>query len=201
MAISVTERAQARAALGLTSLALASLLLGGCVSPGETRLAAFQQVLADHDSATVALTQWCDAQAISDPATITARPNAGAPIAADAQTLALLEVGSQADLAYRNVALACGAVTLSYAHNWYVPARLTAQMNEALNTTGEPFGRVVAPLGFTRERLPDQLGAQPGCPPDTVLSHGGVLRLRDGTPISRVIECYTPATIAPPSSR
>ena len=185
-----------RTLITAANLAVACLLLGACASASSLRLPAFERVLAAQDSATAALTQWCEIRAISDPARILAQPGGGSPALADARTLRLLDVNSETELAYRNVALTCGAITLSYAHNWFVPARLPPAMNETLNTTREPFGRVVAPLGFTRERLPAKRGAAPGCPADTVLSHSAVLTLGDGRPISRVIECYTPATIA-----
>lgn len=187
---------------GLQTLSIRCVLVGvcllasACATSSSSRLQSFERVLAAQDSATVALTQWCETRAISDPARIVAQPGGGAPVAADARTLRLLEVNSRTELAYRNVALDCGSTTLSRAHNWFVPERLTPAMNETLNTTREPFGRVVAPLGFTRERLPSERGAGQGCPADTVLSHSAVLKLSDGTPISRVIECYTPATIA-----
>lgn len=40
----------------------------------------------------------------------------------------------------------CGVHVLSEADNWYVPARLTDEMNRLLAETRTPFGRVVEPL-------------------------------------------------------
>jgi chorismate-pyruvate lyase len=54
---------------------------------------------------------------------------------------------------YRRVRLACGDQVLSDADNWYVPARLTAEMNRTLDQTDTPFGAVVKPLGFQRRTL------------------------------------------------
>jgi hypothetical protein len=68
-------------------------------------------------------------------------------------------------------------------------------MNEALETSDTPFGKVVAPLGFTRKRLASRRGAAEDCPKDTVLSHRALLELPDGRPLSLVVECYTTANL------
>jgi len=94
------------------------------------------------------------------------------------------------------VRLTCGDAVLSVAHNWYVPARLTPKMNHALETSDTPFGKVVAPLGFRRERLGSQRGRMAECPVGTVLSHRAVLKLADGRAISLVVECYTRANLS-----
>lgn len=68
-----------------------------------------------------------------------------------------------------------------------------------LEATDTPFGKVVASLGFRRERLASKRGRGPECPKGTVLSHRAVLRIGDGIgnangrAISLVIECYTAA--------
>jgi hypothetical protein len=108
----------------------------------------------------------------------------------------LLGVTAGEALAYRHVRLTCGTRVLSVAHNWYVPGRVTPAMNHALAATDRPFGKVVALLRFTRERLASRRGAAAGCPKDTVLSHRALLRLPDGRPLSLVVECYTPANLA-----
>lgn len=71
-----------------------------------------------------------------------------------------------------------------------MPSRLTPEMNATLAGTDTPFGKVVAPLRFTRQRLEARRGRAEGCPRGTVLSHRAVLRLPDGRPISLVVECY-----------
>ncbi len=111
-------------------------------------------------------------------------------------TRAALGVGPAEPLAFRHVRLRCGNAVLSDAKNWYVPARLTPAMNMALETTRTPFGTVVRPLGFRRERLESLRGRATECPAGTVLSHKAVLRLADGQPISLVIECYTRSNLA-----
>ena len=167
-----------------TGLALAALT--GCTTP---RLAEFERTLAAQDSATAALGQWCKARAIADPPTIRAE-QAGIAPHPSAEVRRLLAAPDE-PLAYRHVRLVCGDAVLSEADNWYVPSRLTAEMNRTLNTTQTPFGRVVSPLGFTRERLSALRGRAAECPKGTVLSHRARLVLADGRPISLVTECYT----------
>jgi len=173
-----------RAAPGLAALALT---LTAC-TPALPR---FEAALAANDSATAALRQWCGARQIADPAAIRALPVPGELAPPPADAAALLKVDAPAALGYRHVRLSCGAAVLSEAHNWYVPARLTAPMNSALASTDTPFGTVAAPLHFTRERLASQRGAGAGCPAGTILTHRALLRLPDGAPLALVVECYT----------
>ena len=152
-------------------------------------------MLASHNSATAALGEWCTARQIASPPQIRAVLDTAAPEPASPATLAALAVGPGDRTAFRHVRLMCGGQTLSDAKNWYVPARLTAEMNHTLETTQTPFGRVVAPLGFKRERLAAQRGRSAECPVGTLLSHRAVLRLTDGRAISLVVECYTGANL------
>jgi hypothetical protein len=96
---------------------------------------------------------------------------------------------------------------LSEADNWYVPGRLTPEMNKLLDTTDTPFGRAVQTLHFKRRTLSSKLLWHP-LPegwemnaasinaavvpmPTTLLEHRAVLTLPDGTPFSEVVESYT----------
>jgi len=171
--------------------ALATLALSACATPQQDRLAAFEATLAAQDSATAALGQWCAARGIASPPAIRALPVPGATSPAPPEVRARLGVTADVTIAYRHVQLVCGDTVLSQAHNWYVPARLTPEMNATLENSTTPFGTVVAPLHFRRERGPARRGAAAGCPSATVLSHSAVLRLPDGQAISAVIECYT----------
>ena len=121
----------------------------------------------------------------------------------------LLGVGSSDPVRYRHVRLHCGDHVLSEADNWYVPARLTSDMNQALDTTDTPFGRAVQALHFHRRTLSAKLlweplpagwemsGTLPKAPkgplqvPAETIQHRAVLSLPDGTPISLVVETYT----------
>jgi hypothetical protein len=171
-------------------LAAGLLALAGCVTAQAGDLARFEAVLAVQDSATAALGQWCAARGIATPAQIRAAPVSGPAPLPTAEIRARLGVGDAEPLGYRHVRLTCGAAVLSDAQNWYVPARLTEEMNRQLQGD-TPFGTVVAPLGFRRARGPAVRGKAAGCPAGTILSHSAVLRLADGSAISAVTECYT----------
>lgn len=158
---------------------------------------AFEATLARQDSATAALGEWCAAQAIAHPPTIVARPVPGEPSSEPIDARALLAVTRDEKLGYRHVRLICGDSVLSEAHNWYVRSRLTPVMNDRLEETEIPFGRAVAALNFTRQRLAAQRGGASGCPPGTILSHRALLTAQDGRPISLVMECYTAANLGP----
>jgi len=126
----------------------ATLALACCATPQpgaqHSLMPAFAATRAAQDSATAALGQWCAARALATPATIRAISVPGMPRAASATVRARLGVDAQEPLAYRHVRLACGARVLSDAQNWYVPARLTPEMNRLLESTDTPFGTVVA---------------------------------------------------------
>lgn len=171
---------------------LAMVGLSGC---SNTNLPRFESVLAANDSATAALAQWCEARHIAQPPVIRALADRAAKFTPTPAVLATLGVPDATHVAYRHVRLTCGNTVLSFAHNWYVPARLTPDMNHTLETTDTPFGKVVTSLGFRRERLAAQRGRTNECPKGTVLSHRAVLRIADGSAISLVIECYTRANL------
>ena len=112
--------------------------------------------------------------------------------------------------------LTCGAHVLAEADNWYVPARLTAQMNQQLEDSDAPFGAVVRDLHFQRHTLSARLLWMPLpadwemqstaaerasgnlAVPAQVLEHRAVLSLPDGTPFSEVVETYTGNVLAFP---
>ena len=164
-------------------------------------LDSFEAALAAQDSATAVLTEWCAARGIADPAKIIAQPVEGDDALPAPDLAQTLGVSDEAPLGYRHVRLSCGGKTLSEAHNWYVPARLTAAMNETLATTHTPFGTVAAPLGFRRERLGSVRARLAGCPADTVLAQRALLRLPSGEVLALLTECYTSAILAAPAKR
>ncbi|NKJ43208.1 hypothetical protein FHW94_002692 [Novosphingobium sp. SG720] len=173
------------------------MVLAGCV---PSRLPALEATLAAQPSATAALAQWCNTQGLADPATIRAAADR-TPRAAPPAVRSALGVAVGEPLGFRHVRLSCGGVVLSDAQNWFVPARLTPAMNDTLAHTDTPFGTVVAPLQFTRQRLAARRGRMAECPAGTVLSHRAVLRRPDGAAISLVVECYTRASVqTPPAS-
>jgi chorismate-pyruvate lyase len=97
---------------------------------------------------------------------------------------------------YRQVQLVCGTRVLSEADNWYVPALLTPAMNQALDQTDTPFGRVVAPLNFTRRTLSVRNLMGGRAVPSHVLEHRAVLSTGAGAPFSLVVERYTNQVLA-----
>lgn len=177
--------------------ALAALvLLAGCA--GDATLADFRQTLARHESATVALEDWCSRRGIMAPARIEASTqDDGEAIPATPAIRAALDVTPTEPLRARHVLLSCAGTVLSDARNWYVPARLTPEMNRTLDTTRVPFGKVVAPLGLHRQPLPGGMASPAACPAGTVHHVAAVLHRDDGAAISLVSECYTRANTAP----
>jgi hypothetical protein len=174
--------------------------------------------LLSHDSATLTLERWCADHKLADPALIVAERVRDAEKPASAEVRAALDVKPDEPLGYRRVKLKCGERVLSEADNWYAPARLTADMNHALETTDTPFGKAVAALRFRRRTLSAELlwrplpkgwemGATVGggsgalAMPEHLLEHRAVLTLPDGEPFSEVVETYTSEVLAFPPRR
>jgi chorismate-pyruvate lyase len=182
-------------------------------------LALIESLNADllaHDSATLTLERWCANHRLADPARIVAERVSDAAKPAGAEVRAALDVKPDEKLGYRRVRLKCGDHVLSEADNWYVPARLTPEMNHVLETTDTPFGKAVAALHFRRRTLSADLLWRPlpkgwemrGIPapqeagaltiPEHVLEHRAVLSTPDGEPFSEVVETYTGEVLAFP---
>ena len=109
--------------------------------------------LLSHDSATLTLDHWCAAHRLASPAHIVAERVNGADQAPTDEQRQLLGVSATEPIRYRKVRLTCGDHVLSEADNWYVPARLTPEMNRLLDTTDTAFGRAVQALDFHRRTL------------------------------------------------
>ena len=185
-------------------------------------LALIESLNADllaHDSATLTLERWCADHRLADPALIVAERVHDVDRPATAEVRAALDVKPDEPLGYRRVRLKCGDRVLSEADNWYVPARLTPEMNHVLETTDTPFGKAVAALHFRRHTLSADLlfrplpqGWETGgvaaqdkgsalAIPDHVLEHRAVLSLPDGEPFSEVVETYTGEVLAFPAPK
>jgi chorismate-pyruvate lyase len=170
--------------------------------------------LLSHDSATVTLERWCDIHHLASPARITAERVRTAEQAPTETQRQQLRVTPADQVHYRRVRLRCGTTVLSEADNWYVPARLTPEMNQLLESTDTPFGAVVKSLHFQRHTISSEVlwqflpagwemeppsvtaGASELCFPAQVLQHRALLTLPDGTPISEVVETYTSNVLA-----
>ena len=185
-------------------------------------LALLQTLNADllsHDSATQTLERWCADHRLAAPATVVAARVAGVDTPPTDEQRRELDVDASVTVRYRRVRLMCGPLVLSEADNWYVPSRLTADMNKLLDTTDTPFGRAVQALHFHRRTLSATLLWQPLpvgwemnpvaaagsastageaelMAPPGVLQHRALLSLPDGTPISEVVETYTGNVLA-----
>ena len=109
--------------------------------------------LLSSTSATATLERWCRDHALADPPVILARRTDVAPEPPSLATREDLQLREHEPVRYRRVELVCGERVLSMAENWYVPDRLTAAMNQQLETTQTPFGKVVQPLKAHRETL------------------------------------------------
>ncbi len=180
-------------------------------------LQTFNADLLSHDSATLTMERWCGDHHMAEPAKISAQRVTGEdkPLPDDLRTE--LAIGPSEPVRYRRVLLRCGSHVLSEADNWYVPSRLTAAMNEQLDHTETPFGRVVLPLHFRRQTLDAKLlwsplpagweSADNALPagqgtlsiPHQVLQHRAVLYAADNRPFSTVIETYTEQVLAFPA--
>ncbi|MBT0666774.1 hypothetical protein HT136_00120 [Novosphingobium profundi] len=161
-------------------------------------LARFEATLAGHDSATLALERWWSRRGLAAPVRIQVRVIERALALPPPDILRALALARGEEAARRRVELRCGPHVLSIATNWYAPARLPADMNRALAQGEEPFGTVVAPLGFRRRRLERHFPPSTACPAGTVSAHRALLVLPDGRPLAHVHECYTQANLAPP---
>ncbi len=165
--------------------------------------------LLSHDSATATLEHWCELHRLASPPRIVAVRVTDVEKPTSPEQRRELGVTPVDLVRYRRVRLMCGSVVLSEADNWYVPSRLTPEMNRLLDTTDAPFGRVVQALHFQRHTLSSTLLWQPlpegwemdasaardatgelSIPPK-LLEHRAVLALPDGTPFSEVVETYT----------
>lgn len=186
-------------------------------------LAVLQTLNADllsHDSATLTLDRWCDAHHLASPAKIVAVRDKATIKPATAEHRRVLGVTPAEPLGYRRVKLMCGSRVLSEADNWYVPSRLTPEMNRQLETTDIAFGRAAQPLHFQRRTLSAELlwsplpggwDIAPVAPADAggktlqipheVLRHQAVLVLPGGAAISEVVETYTEQVLAFPQPR
>ncbi len=169
-------------------------------------------------SATRTLEKWCQTHQLAAVPSIVAQPVLGDNKPPSQEQMQRLEVTGPEQLKYRRVRLFCGDQLLSEADNWYVPGRLTADMNRLLETTQTPFGKVVAPLEPYRQTifvkmlwspLPEgwetenpvhgeKNRKQPLAIPDTLFEHRAVVYGKDRKPIAQVHEVYQRQILAAP---
>lgn len=172
------------------------------------------EILAS-SSATRTLEQWCREHAMADDPKIVATRVPDVREEPSAEQLQRLDVRDASEVRYRRVELRCGTHVLSEADNWYVPARLTPEMNAVLETTDTPFGKVVQPLqpyrrtiavtmlwtplprGWEQQRRPPVVRRRRMLPlPREVFRHRAVLYTADHLPFSEVVETYQAEVLA-----
>lgn len=173
------------------------------------------EILASR-SATATLERWCRDHALAREPRVVAEVLAGEARAPDAEQRQRLRADSGEVVRYRRVRLRCGDHVLSEAENWYLPGRLTPEMNRALDTSDTPFGRVVAPLephrqtfaarllwsplpeGWERslDSVPPCLSSGPLAIPGALFEHRAMVLGRDNRPIAEVHEVYQGALLA-----
>ncbi len=164
-------------------------------------------------SATLALEKWCADHKMAPEPKVIARVAPGVDKPPSDEQRRRLRVGADEPVKYRRVQLSCGPHILSEADNWYVPARLTPDMNRLLETTDTPFGKVVQALKPFRQTFAVETRWSPlpdgweQTPPDAVMNersggerlvaprelfeHRAILYTADQQPFSEVKETYT----------
>lgn len=165
-------------------------------------------------SATRTLEEWCGEHRMAAEPKVVAIRVAGARMEPGGEVLQRLDVRDAAEVAYRRVELRCGAHVMSEADNWYVPARLTPEMNALLETTETPFGKAVQALHPYRRTisvttlwspLPRGWELQPPTRshasrklvlPAYVFEHRALLLTPDNRPFSEVVERYRSDVLA-----
>jgi len=167
-------------------------------------------------SATRTLQVWCEDHQMADIPKIIAIRDTGVNKEVSPEIRKMLQATTSDPIVYRRVKLYCGKHVLSEADNWYLPTRLTPEMNNLLADTDTPFGVVVRELNFHRQTEKVDLLWQPlpknweqkkrmltnkKSPlviPDWVLQHQAILFSDKNVPFSYVIETYTKEVFAFP---
>lgn len=169
-------------------------------------------------SATRTLEAWCGEHRMAADPRIVAVRIADVEKEPSAEQLQRLGVRDAAEVRYRRVELRCGVHVLSEADNWYVPARLTPEMNALLTTTDTPFGKAVQPLQPYRRTIAATMlwaplprgweqqrrsrwrprGRRMLTIPKDVFQHRAVLYTETHLPFSEVVETYQSELLAFP---
>ena len=210
------------------ALTFVSAALAACLTPAAhaqpppawpdtfvTRLGALALIqtlnadLLSSRSATLTLENWCREHHLAEEPRIAARLLTDVDQALSAAQRRRLQIHDE-KAKYRRVQLQCGSRVLSEAENWYVPSRLTAQMNRVLETTDTPFGKAVQPLEPYRQTFDVKLlwspladgwertsGQRSPCAatgalaiPDALFEHRAIVYTREHKPFAEVHEVY-----------
>lgn len=102
-------------------------------------------------SATDVLEKWCSKYTISkDTVQIKVKKVEEKKYFPNVAIKKRLKINDDNELHYRHVKLYCGKYALSEAKNWYVPNRLTPEINYSLANTIIPFGKLIKELSPRR---------------------------------------------------
>ncbi|WP_414476370.1 hypothetical protein [Microvirga sp. M2] len=166
-------------------------------------------------TATETLLAWCEEHGLAEGPITVERQQQLVLSAVPYEVRAALGPASNEAVHYRQVRLVRGSVPLAVAENWFLPDRLTANMNEVLNQSTIPFGTVIAPLRPSRRTLigrPQPLTVDPSedperprgstgqRSPEIILEHVAVILGGSGTVLALVKEHYLADLIAVASS-
>jgi len=174
------------------------------------------EILASR-SATFTLEKWCADHRLAGAAEpkIVARQVSDKARPATPEQRQRLEAAPGEEIKVRHGQLLCGERVFSEADNWYVPSRLTEEMNRLLETTTTPFGKAVQDLHPYRRTfaatvlwrpLPEGWETKPAAAlqqdtsaslvmPGSLFEHRAVLYTEDGKPFSEVDEVYQRALL------
>ncbi|MGO9026205.1 MAG: hypothetical protein ACLQIQ_18225 [Beijerinckiaceae bacterium] len=159
-------------------------------------------------STTLTLEAWCADHHIAAEPKVHARRIAGVFKEISQESRRRLAIGADTPVKYRRVELLCGEHILSQADNWYVPERLTPEMNALLESTYQPFGSVVKDLAPHRQTIavkrlwqpllagwelvppPADHPAEDLAIPELLFEHRAILIKPDGEAFSEVVETY-----------
>ena len=168
------------------------------------------EILAS-SSATQSLEKWCRDHKMAVDPTIVARVMTGIGKVPIAEQLQRLQVATVGEVKHRHVELRCGSHILSEADLWYVPSRLTAEMNGLLETSETPFGKAVQslrpyrrtfavtllwsplPAGWEQQRPTRRQPSERTTPlaiPKDLFEHRAILYTIDHQPVAEVHERY-----------
>jgi chorismate-pyruvate lyase len=173
--------------------------------------------LLSASSATAVLEAWCRDHKLADPPRILVRLNSGAERPATPEQRSNLQVASDTPIRYRKVQLLCGSHVLAEAENWYVPERLSPEMNRLLDRTDTPYGKVIKPLEPYRRTLvvrmlwsplPEGWETSPWRPdtsghtgtsldiPSALFEHHALVLSHEHQPLAEVHEVYERALVS-----
>lgn len=191
-------RLLATLALPLLTLPAHAEAPGAGQLPARALAEALNTSIRSSSSATLALEKWCAEHAMADPARIVARLQRGHEQAATDEQRRRLEVNLHTTVKHRRVQLYCGVHLMSEADNWYVPSRLSAEMNRLLEETDTPFGKVVQPLApYRRTFATSNLWPQDANEiPTALFEHRAMLYTAAHLPLAEVRETYQRGVLA-----